>query len=209
MPRDLDSKCKRCRRAGEKLFLKGDRCTSPKCAMVKRNYPPGLHGSKGYQRITDFGQQLKTKQKIKQIYGMREKQFKNLFNKAYHKQGNTEDVFYNLLEMRFDNVIFRTGMAKSRTQAKQLISHGYYKLNDKNMNIPSHQIKVGDIITIKESKKDKKITEIIKQSLEKSEIPGWMSKENNDQSIKITGDPMSDAAKQPIDFKPIIEFYSR
>ena len=205
----LDAKCKRCRRAGEKLFLKGSRCTSSKCAMVKRNYPPGIHGARGLKRLTDFGQQLKIKQKVRQTYGLREQQFKNLFKKASNSRGNTEEIFFILLEMRLDNVVYRLGLAKSRSQARQLVSHRYFEINGRSNNVSSTQLKVGDVLTVKENKKKKKLYEVIRAQIAKANIPSWLSYDQEKSEIKVASEPNIKETKQQIDFKPIIEFYSK
>jgi small subunit ribosomal protein S4 len=142
MSKNLDPKCKRCRRVGEKMLLKGDRCVSTKCAMVKKNYPPGFHGPKGKQRLSDFGTQLREKQKAKIIYNLLEKQFKLTYFEAKKKGGNVGDNFIQLLESRLDNAIYRIGFAGSRSQARELVSHGHFLINEKKVNIPSFQLKL-------------------------------------------------------------------
>ena len=151
MGRDLDPKCKQCRRLGEKLMLKGERCFSSRCAMVKRNYPPGFHGVKGSKhRHSDYSLQLAEKQKAKKQYHLLEKQFKLTFEKASKQPDNTGENLLRLLEMRLDNAVYRLGFASSRSQARQLVNHGHIQVNNRKVNIPSCQIKVGDIIKIKE-----------------------------------------------------------
>ena len=149
MARNLSSKCKQCRRAGQKLFLKAERCTTAKCSMVKRNFPPGAHGIKGYGRLTDYGNQLREKQKAKKIYRILEQQFRNYILKANQAKANSEKILIELLEMRFDNVIYRAGFAKSRDLARQLINHNHFLVNGKRIDIPSYQVRIGDLISIK------------------------------------------------------------
>jgi len=159
MGRNLDAKCKQCRRIGEKLFLKGERCDSPKCAMVKRNYPPGFHGQKGKKRQSDYGLQLAEKQKAKKQYNLLEKQFKLTFSKAQKQTGDAGENLLKLLETRLDNVVFRLGIATSRTQARQFVGHGHIRVNDKKVDIPSFQVKQGDVVRVKSSSKNISILE--------------------------------------------------
>ena len=152
MSKDLDHKCKQCRREGVKLFLKGEKCYGPKCPIVRRNYPPGIHGAKKTrQRLTEYGHQLREKQKAKKIYGILERPFRNYYQKAIKQKGDTNEILGQLLEMRLDNVIYRLGLAKSRKAARQLVSHGFFLVNGKKVNIPSYQVKIKDEITIKPS----------------------------------------------------------
>jgi len=209
MARNLDAKCKKCRREGQKLFLKGERCSSPKCAMVKKNFPPGAHGSKGYGRLTDYGIQLREKQKAKRIYQLLEKQFKNYFFKANKAKGNTEEALLQLLEMRLDNVIYRAGFTQSRSTARQLISHTHIRVNDQKVNIPSYQLKIGDIISIKDKSKEIKIFNNLKDRLKKVEKPSWLSVDADKFEIKITDKPKLEESKGEFDPKLIIEFYSK
>ena len=209
MARDLQNKCRQCRREGQKLFLKGDRCNSPKCAMVKRNFPPGAHGNKGYGRLTDYGVQLREKQKAKRIYQLLEKQFKNYFFKANKSKGNTEEALLQLLEMRLDNIIYRAGFTTSRSTARQLINHTHFKINDKKVNIPSYQLKVGDIISIKDKSKELKLFSNIQERLKKAEKPSWLAVDTDKLEIKITDKPKLEETKGEFDPKLIIEFYSK
>jgi len=209
MGRNLNPKCKQCRRAGQKLFLKGERCNSPKCAMVKRNYPPGIHGSKGYGRLTDFGVQLREKQKAKKIYRLMEAQLKNYFQKASKSRGNTESALWQYLEMRLDNIVFRTGFAKSRDFARQLISHGHFLVNNKKVNIPSFQAKIGDLITLKEKSKNNKIFGNLKEQLKKAEPVSWLAVDLNKLEAKVTAKPDLPEAKGEFEPKLVIEFYSK
>lgn len=209
MARDLKNKCKECRREGQKLFLKGDRCNSPKCSMVKRNFPPGIHGVKGYGRLTDYGIQLREKQKAKRIYRLMEKQFKNYFLKANKDKANTEEVLCQLLEMRFDNIIYRAGLAKSRNLSRQMISHNHFLINGKKVNIPSYQLKIGDIINLKENSKELKIFTNLKEQLKNTEPVNWFIVDPKKLEIKITDKPQLQEAKKEFDPKLIIEFYSR
>lgn len=209
MSTQIKTKCKLCRREGQKLFIKGDRCNSPKCAMVKRNFPPGIHGVKGYSRLTDYGVQLREKQKAKRIYRLAEKQFNNYFVKASKSKTNTEEILLKLLEMRFDNIVYRSGIVNSRNIARQLVNHNHFTVNDKKVNIPSFQLKIGDIIKIKNSSKQLKIFNNIKETLKKTEPVAWLSVDPDKFEIKITDTPKIDETKGEFDPKLIIEFYSR
>lgn len=210
MARNLEAKCKQCRRAGEKLFLKGERCFSAKCAIVKRNYPPGAHGAKGKRRPTDYGLQLAEKQKAKKIYSLLEKQFKITFEKAKNKKGNAGENFIRLLEMRLDNVVYRLGLATSHDWARQLISHGHIMVNGKKVTIPSCQLKGGDIIKIKEGSKKSKQFIRLEAAFKNAKIPGWLNLDVKELTAKVLHAPTSDDLKI-INFNPqiIVEFYSR
>ncbi len=209
MARNLAPKCKQCRRAGEKLFLKGERCYSTKCAMVKRNYPPGIHGSKGRKRMTDYGIQLNEKQKAKKEYNLLEKQFKLTFSKAQRKGGNIGENFVVLLERRFDSAVYRMGFASSRTQARQFISHGHFTVNDVPTNIPSYVLKTGDVIKIKVNKKNNKNFNGLNERLKKGELPGWINVDIKKLEAKILHEPAVKEVKNTFNVQMIVEFYSR
>lgn len=211
MGKNLDSKCKQCRRIGEKLFLKGERCSSAKCAMVKRNYPPGFHGPKGRKRTTDYGLQLAEKQKAKKLYGLSEDQFKISFNKIQTKGGNVGDNFLSYLEMRLDNVIYRAGLAPSRAQARQLVNHGHFKVNDKKVSIPSYQVKIGHVISIRKSSKDNKYFRDLPEKLKSfaSDQKSWLSTDVKELSVKVLHDPKQVDLPSNIKTFMIIEFYSK
>lgn len=203
------AKCRQCRREGVKLFLKADRCNSPKCAMVKRNFPPGVHGSKGYGRPTGYGLQLREKQKAKRIYRILEKQMKNYFVKASKSRGNTEETFLQLLEMRFDNVIYRLGFAKSRNLSRQMISHNHFTINKKKVNIASYQLKIGDVIGVREASKKIKTLANLKEQIKGRESLSWLFLDEDKLEIKVTGKPTLAENKGEFDLKLIIEFYSK
>ncbi|MCK5320882.1 30S ribosomal protein S4 [Candidatus Parcubacteria bacterium] len=209
MAKDLSSKCKKCRRAGEKLFLKGERCNTPKCAMVKRNYPPGFHGSKGRRRITGYGMQLNEKQKAKRQYNLLEKQFRLTFDKARKKSGDAGENFLQLLEMRIDNAIYRAGLASSRSQARQLVNHGHFTVNGEKVTIPSYILKSGDLVSVKKTKKDSKFHKSMLDVLQKKEIPGWMNFDKTKNIVKILHKPGMDMIKPNFQIRQIIEYYSK
>jgi len=209
MAKDLDPKCKKCRRAGEKLFLKGEKCSSPKCVFIKRNYPPGLHGVKKRKFLTNYGQQLLEKQKAKRTYGLLEKQFKNYYQKAVKKQGNTAELLLQLLEMRLDNVVYRLGLASSRKQARQLVNHGHFAVNNKKVNIPSFQVKAKDIISLKSGKEKTKVFVNIDKNLAKWETPSWIDLNAKELQGKILDKPTLEEIKSQFNPTLIVEFYSR
>lgn len=209
MGRNLDSQCKLCRRAGEKLFLKGDRCFSPKCAIVKRNYTPGTDGSKPRKRLSDYGTQLAEKQKAKRYYGVSEKQFRLTFEKALKKQGDAGKNFLRALECRLDNVIFRLGFAISRSQARQLVNHGHFTVNDVKTDIPSFSVKEGQLIKIRKSSQNSPYFKNIAEKLASSERPSWLHFDIKESSAKVLHEPKDDDLPQGVNVSMIIEYYSK
>lgn len=209
MSKNLEPKCKQCRREGEKLMLKGERCDSTKCAVVKRNYPPGIHGSKGRSRQTEYSLQLHEKQKAKKIYNLLEKQFRLTFKKAGQQKGDAGENLMKLLERRLDNVIYRLGYAKSRNQARQLVIHGHFTLNGKKVNIPSLIVKTGDIIKVKVESARKKAFANAEEKMAKNKIPGWINFDKEIKAAKILHDPKKDDLEKKINTPMIVEFYSR
>ncbi|MFA5753802.1 MAG: 30S ribosomal protein S4 [Patescibacteria group bacterium] len=209
MGRNLDNKCKQCRRSGEKLFLKGDRCSSPKCAMVKRNYIPGVHGQKGRKRLSDYGLQLAEKQKAKKFYGLQEKQFRLTFEKAANKTGDAGKNFLRDLEMRLDNVVYRLGWATSRSQARQLVNHGHFTVNSRKADIPSFSVKVGQVIKIKKSSQGNRYFKNLGEKLKKADRPSWLNFDTSDLSAKILHEPKDLDLPQNLNVQVIIEYYSK
>ena len=209
MARNIDNKCKQCRRVGEKLFLKGERCFSAKCAMVKRNYAPGFHGPKGRKRLSDYGLQLQEKQKARKLYGLLEKQFRLTFDKASKKSGDAGTNFLKLLEMRLDNVVYRLGLASSRSQARQLVNHGHFTLNGKKAGIPSMIVKPGQVIKVKKTSTKTKFFKNIEEKLKKAEVPSWLSLDAGELSAKVLHEPKDSDLPQNINVQMIIEFYSK
>lgn len=206
----IDSKCKLCRRAGEKLFLKGDRCLSPKCAMVRRPYAPGIHGHTPTRGGSEFGRQLAMKQKIKRLYGVMERQFRHHFDEARKSHGVIGDQLLSRLERRLDNVVYRLGLASSRAQAKQLVSHKMFEVNGKRLNIPSFEVCVGDTIVLKPSKKDKQFFknqgEILKN---KKDIPHWLELDTEKWTGKILALPDRADVGVRVDAQMVVEYYSK
>ncbi len=211
MGKNLDSKCKQCRRIGEKLFLKGERCFSAKCAMVKRNYPPGFHGPKGKKRSSDYGLQLNEKQKIKKIYGLNEGQFKLSFSKVQKKGGDVGNNFLSYLEMRLDNAVYRAGLASSRSQARQLVNHGHFTVNGRGVDIPSYQTKIGQIIKIKKNSRDNKHFKDLPEKLKSltSDQKSWLAVDVKDLSAKVLHTPSINDLPSNSKIHMIIEFYSK
>jgi small subunit ribosomal protein S4 len=208
MAKNLDSTCKKCRREGAKLFLKGEKCNSPKCPVLKRNYPPGAHGPKGNKRSTEYGQQLREKQKAKKIYAILERQFRNYYRKAIRQKGDTGEILRQMLELRFDNVVYRSGLVSSRAMARQLISHGFFFIKGKKVNIPSYQMKPKDEITINPNKSKAKAFAGL--DLEKQDnIISWLFVSKPEMKIKIVSKPTAEDFDQSFNPRLIVEFYSR
>lgn len=196
--------CKTCRRLGYKV------CDKAKCAMVRKPYPPGQHGKNSKKRPTEFGRQLAEKQKIKMIYGVREKQFKRYFDLASKKSGITPQIMVELLERRLDNVVFRLGLASSRNAARQLVSHGHITVNGGKVSSPSYSVKTGDAIDIKESSKAKKLFANTKTILKKFQTPKWLELDKEKLSGKVISLPDKDITSGiPVDVPKVLEFYSR
>ena len=212
MARDLNSKCKKCRRAVEKLFLKGDRCVTPKCAMVRKSYPPGAHGKKMSRGggVSEFGRQLAMKQKIKRIYGVMERQFRKHFEDVRKRSGVAGDLLIARLEMRLDNVAYRAGLGASRSLSRQLVKHGALKINGKKVDVPSYEVKVGDEVSISDTKKEKNYF-IGQISLLKNrkDFPSWLQFDKEKVTWKISGIPKKQEAEGNIDPQLVVEYYSR
>lgn len=204
-----DSQCSKCRRAGEKLFLKGEKCGGPKCALLKRKYAPGQHGptQKFGSKLSGYGKQLKEKQNAKRIYGMREKQFSHLVDEAGKKIGDTSKILLGFLESRLDNVVYRMGLATSRDAARQIVNHAHIEVNGKKVDVPSFRVKVGDEITIRARSKGKKIFADASARLEKVELPHWLMVDSKKISAKVLNTPDLDTPSFSV--SDIIEFYSR
>lgn len=204
-----DARCRQCRRAGEKLFLKGARCYSKKCAIEKRNYPPGQHGNTGRPaKITDFGMQLREKQKMRQIYRVLEGPFRSYVDEATRRKGVTGENLLQLLEMRLDNVVYRLGFASSRAQGRQLVNHGHFLVNGKPVDIPSYQVRPGDTISIVEaSRRVSTIQDAIAGA--GARTASWLTVNAAQFSGKIIAAPRRDEVDSDVKEQIIIEFYSR
>ena len=206
MARYTDANCKLCRREGQKLFLKGERCYSSKCAIERRNYAPGQHGQ-ARKKQSEYGLQLREKQKAKRFYGVPEPQFRNLFEKAAKKQGKTGENLMIFLETRLDNVVFRLGFAASRKEARQLVTHGHFTINGKKADIPSMEVKAGDVIKVKErSVSSPKFKEIKEMSIT---VPSWMTVDVDKLEGKVVAMPRREDIDTPIAEHLIVELYSK
>ena len=206
MSRYTDANCKLCRREGQKLFLKGERCYSSKCALERRNYAPGQHGQ-ARKKMSDYGIQFREKQKAKRFYGMQETQFRNLYEKAAKKAGKTGENLLILLETRMDNVVFRLGFASSRKEARQLVTHGHFTVNGKKADIPSMELKDGDVIRVKEkSQSSPKFKEVKEMSIT---VPSWMSVDVEKLEGKIVTLPTRADIDTPVAEHLIVELYSK
>lgn len=210
MARDRNAQCRVCRRAGVKLYLKGERCYTPKCAIVKRNYPPGVQGAKKAKpRLTPYGLQLREKQKAKMFYGMSESQFRQYFETASSKVGDTGVMMQQLLEMRLDNVVFRLGFVHSRKTARELVSHGHFAVDGQKVTIPSYQVRVGSVITVRDVKKESNYFKNLPKLMERYQAPQWLFADIKKMEGKIVSLPMLEDAAPAYDMKSIVEFYSR
>jgi small subunit ribosomal protein S4 len=203
-----DSVCRLCRREGMKLFLKGDRCFSDKCSVERRNYPPGQHGQ-GRPKFSDYGQQLREKQKVRRIYGVLERQFRKTVDEAAHLKGVKGENLMALLERRLDNVVFRLGYVTSRSEGRQLVRHGHFKVNGRRVNIPSYRVKKGDKIDLTARGQKAARIEGALGALETRSMPSWLSIDKDLKQGTILGDPVRDELTLPIQEQLIIELYSR
>jgi len=209
MGRYIDAVCRLCRRQGEKLFLKGLKCSTEKCPASRRAYPPGQHGETRRQKLSNYGLQLKEKQKVKRIYGVLERQFRKYFKIASRSKGVTGKLLLQLLERRLDNVIFRLGLATSRSQARQVVRHNFVFINAKRVNIPSFLLDKDDIIEIRGKDKAKaKIKENLEFSKERT-VPGWLEFNLQELKAKVLRLPEKDDIQQPIQEQLIVELYSK
>jgi small subunit ribosomal protein S4 len=200
--------CKLCRREGVKLFLKGDRCYSDKCAIERREYPPGQHGQ-GRVKFSEYGSQLREKQKIKRIYGIFEKQFHNTFDEAARRTGVTGDNLIQLLESRLDNMVYRLGFANSRAEARLLIGQKHFLVNGKRVNIPSYLTKTGDKITVNE--KSQKIVRIqgALEAVKRRGVPEWLEMDDANYTGNIKALPIRNQVTMPMNEQLVVELYSK
>ena len=208
MSRYKDAQCRVCRRHGCKLFLKGERCYTDKCSVSRRNYAPGDHGQKK-AKLSEYGTQLREKQKTKSYYGVGEKQFRKYFEMASKKRGITGETLLQILESRLDNVVYRLGYGTSRAEARQMINHGQFEVNGKKVNIPSYLVKAGDIITVKENKKDNSTIKANAEATEKRALPAWLEKDTKNLSGKVVRLASREDIDLPIEEHLIVELYSK
>ena len=208
MARYTKSVCRLCRRENLKLFLKGERCYTEKCAIERRNYPPGQHGQ-NRRKFSDYGSQLREKQKVKRLYGILENQFRNTFKEADRRKGITGEILLSLLERRLDNTVYRLGFANSRNEARQLVKHNHFLVNQTKVNIPSYLVKPGDIIQLRE--KSKKVVRIL-ESLEgvaRRGVPQWLELNKEQLQGNVKALPTREDITIPIQEKLIVELYSK
>lgn len=206
MSNPVKATCKYCRREGVSL------CGRENCAFKRRSYPPGVHGPKAIRRkprLSSFGLQLREKQKAKRLYNIMEKQFRNSFEAAEKAKGNTSEILVQYLEQRLDNVIYRLGFAKTRRQARQMVSHGFITINGSRVDIPSYKVRVGEVIGIVEKKQATALVNTNKEALAKHETPQWLSLDASTLSGKVTGIPEGEDLRSVFDPTLIVEFYSR
>lgn len=208
MARYTGAVCKLCRREGAKLYLKGDRCYTDKCAISRRNYAPGQHGM-NKKKLSGYGVQLREKQKVRRIYGVLEKQFRDYFAEADRLKGVTGENLLRLLELRLDNVAYRMGFGNSRTEARQLVRHGHFTVNGKKVNIPSYQVKVNDLIAVKASSKgSEKLKQLAEDAAGKT-APQWLSVNAEMMEARVIANPAREDIDIPIEEHLIVELYSR
>lgn len=208
MARYTGSVCRQCRREGVKLYLKGERCYSDKCSVGRRAYAPGQHGQ-SRRKLSEYGLQLREKQKARRIYGILEGQFRTYFEKADRAKGITGENLLVLLERRLDNVVYRMGLAGSRTQARQLVKHGHFTVNGRRVDIPSYQVKVGEVISVREKSQDSPLVKELAESLGTKSAPAWLEVSANDLSGKVVRYPTREEIDIPIQEHFIVEWYSR
>jgi small subunit ribosomal protein S4 len=209
MARYTGAVCRLCRREGMKLFLKGERCYTEKCAIEKRNFPPGQHGKSRRSKIAGYGIQLREKQKVKRIYGVLEDQFRRYFETADRQRGITGETLLQLLERRFDNVVYRLGLATSRAQARQLVRHGHFLINGKKVDIPSYSVRPGDVVAIRPtSQKNPTIAHAIEEVKGRG-IPGWLTFDAGEQAGRVVSLPTREQINLPVQEQLIVELYSK
>lgn len=209
MARYRDAKCKICRREGDKLFLKGDRCFSNKCAIEKRNYPPGQHGRGRRRKPSDYNIQLREKQKLRRAYGLLEKQFRNYFVRAARQKGITGTILLQLLERRLDNVVYRLGFTTSRATARQLIRHNHFDVNGRRVNIPSYLVEPGDVITPRGKSKDLFIIKEAVKSVDTRQRVSYLDIDTAKLEGRVLEVPARDAIPMPVNEQLIVELYSK
>lgn len=207
-----DKKCKICRRLGVKLFLKGERCLSQKCPIITKPYPPGEKGKRRTRQSSEYGKELSEKQKLKNWYNLRERQFRKYIKEVLEKRGKVKDagaLLIKKLESRLDNVVFRMGFTPSRAQARQIVNHGHFLVNEKKVNIPSYQVKKGDKISLRASSRSKAIFQNLPTTLKKYQAPSWIKINIEKLEGEIVGEPNLEEAAPPAEISTIFEFYSR
>lgn len=208
MARYIGSVCRLCRREGLKLFLKGERCYSDKCAVERRSYPPGQHGQ-GRTKVSEYGTQLREKQKVKRLYGLLEKQFRGTFAEADRQKGITGENLLRLLERRLDNMVYRMGFASSRNEARQLILHNHFLVNGKKVNIPSYVLKPGDVLQVRESSRTLIRIQESLEAVQRRGVPSWLELDKNNFKCVVKTLPVREELTLPIREQLIVELYSK
>ena len=208
MARYKDEQCRICRREGQKLFLKGSRCYSDKCSISRRNYAPGQNGQKK-KKLSEYGTQLREKQKTKSFYGVGEKQFRKYFEMAENKKGITGENLLQILESRLDNVVYRLGFASSRAQARMLVTHGAFEVNGHKVDIPSYLVKAGDVIAVREIRKDNGAIKIAVEENGSRPVPAWLEKDQEKLSGKVVTLATREDIDLPVEEHLIVELYSK
>ena len=208
MARYTGPACKLCRREGKKLYLKGERCTSGKCALDRRHSAPGQHGANN-KKPREYGRQLREKQTAKRYYGVLEKQFLNYFKEADRKDGMAGENLLTLIERRLDNVVYRMGMAESRKEARQLVLHEHFELNGKKVNIPSIIVKAGDVIAVRENFRDSAKCKALAESIKDKTAPKWLDVNKDNLTAKVVALPAREDIDFPFEEQLIVEFYSK
>ena len=209
MARNLDPKCRQCRREGEKLFLKAEKCFTEKCAIEKRNYPPGQHGQRRSSRLSDYGVQLREKQKLRRIYGVLEKQFRSYYAEADRKKGITGENLLQMLESRLDNVAYKIGLGGSRTEARQIVRHNSILVNGKRVNIPSYQVQPGDSISVADQSKDQLRIKSALEAADERGLPEWLEVDVKKLTGIFKNRPERDDLPSTINESLVVELYSK
>jgi len=204
-----DAKCRLCRREGMKLFLKGTRCNTDKCAVERRGYAPGEHGKSRRVKETNYGQQLREKQKARRIYGLLERQFRHYFEKAATSKGVTGETLLQMLESRIDNVVFRLGFAPNRASARQLVRHGHVQVNGRKVDIPSYLLKTGDVISMREKSRQLGVVQNSLESRKGQSAPEWLELHDDTVSGRVLSIPTRGSIPVPVNEQLIVELYSK
>ena len=208
MSRYTGAQCRLCRREGMKLFLKGEKCLTPKCTFEHREYPPGMHNWRR-GKVSDFGLQLREKQKVKRYYGLLEKQFRRFFDEATRTAGNTGENLLVMLESRLDNVLRRLNWAYSATDARQMILHGHFKVNGRKVDRPAYLVEAGDVITVKDSEKSRNMVQVRISRANKADLPSWLATDDSKLEATVKSQPVRDEIPVEIQEQLVVEFCSR
>ena len=209
MARYHDPVCRLCRREGMKLFLKGERCQTDKCAIERRNFPPGQHGKERRPRLLGYGLQLREKQKLRRIYGILEDQFRRYFEKAAVRKGITGQLLLQFLERRLDNVVYRMGLATSRAQGRQFVRHGHFQVNGRKVNIPSYLVKPGELVEVRVGSREMPALLANREATGHQAVPGWIEMDRANLRAKILSNPQRQEIALPIQEQLIVELYSK